>query len=526
MNHNSDLRFIKNINGEFLILIFDKVEDSLKIINDRFTSIPFYYNYNKEISANFANLWGQLVLVNYKVILEYITFVHSLKIISSLQDINLIPVYSEDSDYIKGLIEHGVPRNSFLSKLSIRNVNAVPLFNKAKKIIKYNRFTRYKFSEFNYLLFQNYNEHNIDYFNKKRSVLVLPLDINNFIIKNRNISINTPDKILIPIKRNVNKMVLKISDVADQFDLSFSDSQLIYLENITSNIFLETYILMKSMESNVLKWKGEKIFLGCNSSHQTRMFTLLMKNRGVEINGFMHGNPLAHELDWVSWLDLPFADNFYTFTDHSAKAFRDTAKRFPAPNMNNCKIIGANTSIFQPYKVNKYAGVRKKVSKKIMIVTCPYTYENQALPHFVPNLVKLHFEYKLVELLYNAGYSVLYQKHPGDYFRDKNISFFPKAEIIYQPFEESMALADAFIFYHTRTSTLGPALCTNKPIIILDGGWEPINPNMKLILENRCSIFSVIINNDNLYEFDLGKIETALHDEEKCNNDEFINLFL
>lgn len=55
--------FVSSINGEFLIIHLDKLEKTLTVINDRFTSIPFYYAHYKNIflgSVFYKDIWKEL----------------------------------------------------------------------------------------------------------------------------------------------------------------------------------------------------------------------------------------------------------------------------------------------------------------------------------------------------------------------------------------------------------------------------------------------------------------------------------
>ena len=72
--------FIRNINGSFLFLIYDKKDRNLKVINDRFASIPFFYYFDGNTfmgSVNYAELWSSLknegkLVVNKEAIYEFI----------------------------------------------------------------------------------------------------------------------------------------------------------------------------------------------------------------------------------------------------------------------------------------------------------------------------------------------------------------------------------------------------------------------------------------------------------------------
>ncbi len=54
---------IASINGEFLIFLFDKQSGTLSIVNDRFTSIPFYYGQSEGVfygTPYFSTIWDLL----------------------------------------------------------------------------------------------------------------------------------------------------------------------------------------------------------------------------------------------------------------------------------------------------------------------------------------------------------------------------------------------------------------------------------------------------------------------------------
>jgi hypothetical protein len=54
--------FIRDINGSFLFVIYDKASRRLKIANDRFASISFYYRKSKDIfmgSTSYSYIWKE-----------------------------------------------------------------------------------------------------------------------------------------------------------------------------------------------------------------------------------------------------------------------------------------------------------------------------------------------------------------------------------------------------------------------------------------------------------------------------------
>ena len=66
-------QFIENINGQFLIIILDKIKNNLLIINDRFNGIPIYYAILEEnvyISYLYFDLFKKLLKENNLTIIQ------------------------------------------------------------------------------------------------------------------------------------------------------------------------------------------------------------------------------------------------------------------------------------------------------------------------------------------------------------------------------------------------------------------------------------------------------------------------
>lgn len=93
-------RLSKEINGEFLFIIFNRANGGLKIINDRFTSIPFYYCHNKvsgEFHATpyFTSVWQIRktlgLKINQEALCEFLFFQRLLGTKTFLHDVLFLP---------------------------------------------------------------------------------------------------------------------------------------------------------------------------------------------------------------------------------------------------------------------------------------------------------------------------------------------------------------------------------------------------------------------------------------------------
>ncbi|MCH7964142.1 MAG: hypothetical protein IH852_09410 [Bacteroidetes bacterium] len=479
--------------------------------------------FNNLIYQNRNSYLGDLLLVNYYTYLDLITLIHTLKIIYEAKKNGYNLKYADDSKYFKSLVNNEIPDNLIISIPNLQPKSWKDIIRKMKFILKNNNISTLFFSRKKcYVLHQSYNVFALSYLQRAKKCKIFPLDIRSFykesIIENRECTISERKEI-----RNLAiTLIDEISEIVEhKYFIVIPKNILDYTKERLISNFSKTNLIYKILLDKLKPHAPINLFLGANKNVYTRMFTLAIRKNGGTVNSFMHGNPLIHELDWISWLELPFADYFYAFNENAAKAFYDTSLRFSAPNGNRCEFKSANVNHFQKYINNSTS----PNIKNIMLVPSPYTQENHALPQYFPNLIRLHFEYMIIDKLVKHGYKVLYQKHPGDYFKNKKMDFFSKAEVLYSTFEESMHRADAFIFYHTRTSTFGPALCTTKPVIWLDGGWEPINPKVRKLLEKRCCIIKLALNDKHLYDIDISLINDALTSDKKYNK-EFVETYL
>ena len=234
---------------------------------------------------------------------------------------------------------------------------------------------------------------------------------------------------------------------------------------------------------------------------------MAVRNSGGKVHGFSHGEPIVYDWDKISWMELSLNDYYYEYTTKIAEELSFEIIKNPPPNNNKYELKSFNTAIFKNRSLKNY----KKKIKIIMILGNSYQDIGYSAVTSILSSIQLHLEYSLAKIVLENNYDVVYKPHPGLYFANKEITFMPKeVEIVYDPFENIMDKADAFLFYYTRTTVFGPALCTNKQIIFIDGGWEIINKNMLKLLEKRCRFVSAKFDKRNVLEVNKKELENAL----------------
>ena len=93
-------KVLKYLNGEFLFIIFNRSTGELKIINDRFTSIPLYYYHNKAsgefyASPYFTSIWNLRkslgLKINRNALCEFLFFQRILWTKTYLENVLFLP---------------------------------------------------------------------------------------------------------------------------------------------------------------------------------------------------------------------------------------------------------------------------------------------------------------------------------------------------------------------------------------------------------------------------------------------------
>lgn len=465
-----------------------------------------------------------LILIDYKIFIEYANFLHTLLV---LKKAGAPPLISQASQYLKGMIDNEVPGEKIIVIPQIQKIFFLKYWLRYVVLSLRNN----KFRPYNpvmpkvYLLDESHSRYTIEYLQRKHLGNILTVTFSRLYQASEKYKVSQEEYFEIDVL--VNSIVAEVLKLAVRYDVELSLKQYDYLVSFSRNLFVATYELLKSVEKQIAKKNIKHLFIGSNNSLISRIISVVVRQKGGRVYGFTHGEPLIYDWDKVSWLELSLNDEYFEYTKRLASTLQCTMNLFPPPNGNRVEIRDLATDFFKKnYRTSKTASTPKQI-KKVMFVANEYVREGYlSQVSSFPNPIQLDFELKLVRILLNAEFEVLYKRHPGGVLKGKTIDFFPKqVQVIDSPFEEVLHDADLFIFSHSRTSTFGPALCTNKPIIILDGGWESFHPGIRKDLEKRC-VFARAEFIDNRICIDEVELLRAIDDSKKRVTTEFYELYL
>ena len=89
------------------------------------------------------------------------------------------------------------------------------------------------------------------------------------------------------------------------------------------------------------------------------------------------------------------------------------------------------------------------------------------------------FQIRIVEELQKLDVDLLCKPHPEGQFFGKRNPVESLASTSYKPFEQHLDDADVFVFDAPTSTTFGEALCTDRPVVLIDRGHYPFNPALE-----------------------------------------------
>jgi len=228
-----------------------------------------------------------------------------------------------------------------------------------------------------------------------------------------------------------------------------------------------------------------------------RIVAASFRATGRRAVGFHHGNATGGLVsDMLCYNELSTYNVFVCPTRVCAESY--------ANNYSSCRISKHQFV----HTISTESEYYKQLHQSMTATSLPGRIENVMLMGFPMNahryygvpgyffLFQLDLEMRLARLLKQNGYKVLYKIHPE---RQEGVRAFLEPlcdKIISDPFEQCWSEADALLFKYTASSTFGFALCTNRPIVLLDHERRFWRPEHYEELARRCRMVPASMGDD------------------------------
>jgi hypothetical protein len=132
------------------------------------------------------------------------------------------------------------------------------------------------------------------------------------------------------------------------------------------------------------------------------------------------------------------------------------------------------------------------------------------VPPVPPEAVYLDWQIRLLDALIATGANVLCKPHPENI---PAIGRQPLAELyptIDAPFEKAIEVADVLVHDYCLSTTFFEAMCSNRPVVLLDLSQTRWQPSIASAVQARCRILDVRPDDRNLPQFDATELKDAV----------------
>lgn len=320
---------------------------------------------------------------------------------------------------------------------------------------------------------------------------------------------NSKARELEAVVENINGHIRKL---AEYWGLPLDDFLEDYLSNLNRGPLYSCYSLYKGIFHDYKK-RIDLVLLSEVAKPLNKTICFALKRKyDTMIVGFEHGNTFGSLLSrYFSASELAHCDEYVVSTTGSVPNFREAQKIARFPYGTGTRISSVNTDYYRNL-VEKHRDLDlPNRIRRVMLVGFPMN-QNRYMDfpgHF--SLFHLDLELRLLDFLRQKGFIAIYKVHPDRRREAGGIFEETSDEIMAEPFEKVYGKCDAYLFAHTDSSTFGFAVCTNKPIVVIDIKGRPWKGNAYELLSKRCRMVSARIDESCRILFDEFELEKALN---------------
>ena len=238
----------------------------------------------------------------------------------------------------------------------------------------------------------------------------------------------------------------------------------------------------------------------------------LKRKFNTKVVGFEHGNTFGSLLSrYFAPNELAHCDEYIVAASKSIPNFREAQRTARLPYGTETQISSMNTNYYRVLAERSKTLPASAKIRRVMLIGFPMN-QNRYMDfpgHF--SLFHLDLELRLLAFMKQRGFKTIYKAHPDRLREVKGVFERFSDEIRAEVFEEVYHTCDAYLFGHTDTSTFGIAVCTNKPIIVIEIEGKPWKGNAHELVSKRCRMVPARIDNKCRILFDEYTLEEALN---------------
>lgn len=271
----------------------------------------------------------------------------------------------------------------------------------------------------------------------------------------------------------------------------------------------------------------ETVLVGSVGDPLYRTVALAARRQGAKVVGFQHGHNMGYTYEWArSYIDVSISDEYVCATPKAVESLGALARVVPFTRDVRTKFVSNSVSIYETLW-NQHGGRRwPQEIRSVIIVGFPmnamrYAYGTGLFWNF-----KLDLELRIIRTLRASGIKVLYRPHPATEHLMSKVMASEADEILLQPFEAVYQQADALLLTYPLTTTFGFALCSEKPIILIDMEGEAWYQDIYRLIKKRCALVTAKFDERNRVSFKAQDLLAAMEEALDRRDYEYVFTYL
>ena len=258
-----------------------------------------------------------------------------------------------------------------------------------------------------------------------------------------------------------------------------------------------------------------RLFTGTGGGYAARLTAYQFARSGRQVIRTTHGGdtPLFDDVTWPS-VEFPFASTYVAYGEHGARnlATNIANRSESSTQIYADNVVGTGSKYHQSIRDSATATSNtNQPIRNVSVITGSFTGMYPVMPHMkLHDVVYLEWHRRLLASITNLGYLAVSKRHPKGLLANKRLfSDVSHDELLDTPMSAVEHSPDAYVIDFPASAFM-EALCTLKPIVVIDVSSRRMLPSARTELANSVSFVSASFDKRNRVVIDDSKLMEAI----------------
>jgi hypothetical protein len=258
---------------------------------------------------------------------------------------------------------------------------------------------------------------------------------------------------------------------------------------------------------------NSNLFTGTGGGLAARLTSYQFLRAGHTVIRTTHGgdSPLFEDVLWPT-TEFPFASTYVAYGESGASSLTETiANRLESTTPHYVNGVVASGSKSHSAIYNSSRNVQPRSAQNVTVIAGSFTGMTPVMPHMkFHDLVYLEWHRRLLASISKHGYSVTSKRHPKGSLTDRHLfDGIVDHELIETPMSAVQKTTDVYVVDFPASAFM-EALCTLKPVVLIDTGVRRMKPAARIELMKSVEFVEATFDENNRITIDDSLLRSAI----------------